>query len=56
MRPEHPSLFRSQIEEFLSAAEKALQRLARTADASKTEVDAARAAHLDTLRHGRTSP
>jgi len=47
--PNAPSLFRSQIEEFLSAAEKALQRLARTADASKTEVDAARAAHLDAL-------
>ncbi|MCB9404896.1 MAG: hypothetical protein H6519_10740 [Microthrixaceae bacterium] len=47
--PNAPSLFRSQIEEFLSAAEKALQRLARTADASKAEVDAARAAHLDAL-------
>lgn len=47
--PNAPSLFRSQIEEFLSAAERHLQRLARTADASKAEVDAARAAHLDAL-------
>jgi hypothetical protein len=47
--PNAPSLFRAQVEDFLSAAEKALQRLARTADASKAEVDAARAAHLDAL-------
>jgi len=45
----HQGLYRNQIEGFLTAAEKALQRLARTSDASKTEVEAARAAHQEAL-------
>ena len=43
--PSAPSLFRSQIEGLLARAESALARLARTSDADKAEIDAAREAH-----------
>lgn len=43
--PDAPSLFRSQVEEFLASAGTALARLARTSDASVAEVADARAAH-----------
>ena len=43
--PASPSLFRSQVLGLLSDAEHALTRLARTSDASKHEIDEARAAH-----------
>ena len=43
--PATPSLFRTQIEGLLGASEEALSRLARTSDASKREIDDARAAH-----------
>ena len=49
--PEVPSLFRDQIEGLLARAEDALSRLARTSDADKSEVDAAREAH----RHARAA-
>ena len=45
--PRAPSLFRSQIEDLLSVAENALGRLARTSDATKREIDEARAAHME---------
>lgn len=45
--PQVPSLFRSQIEDLLSASKSALGRLARTSDATKREIDEARAAHLE---------
>ncbi|MDE0120557.1 MAG: hypothetical protein OXS33_02350 [bacterium] len=48
--PDAPSLFRSQLEELLAAAEGALARLARTSDATKREIDEARAAHREALR------
>ncbi len=43
--PQAPSLFRSQLEELLARAEESLRRLARTSDATKREIDQARAAH-----------
>ena len=48
--PDAPSLFRSQLEELLAAAESALRRLARTSDATKREIDEARTAHHDAQR------
>ena len=48
--PDAPSLFRSQLEELLAAAESALRRLARTSDATKREIDEARTAHHDARR------
>ena len=45
--PAAPSLFRGQIEGFLGRAEAALNRLARTSDADKSEIDEAREAHAD---------
>ena len=45
--PAAPSLFRSQMTDLLTAAESALARLARTSDATKHEIDEARAAHHD---------
>ena len=45
--PTAPSLFRSQLIGLLRKAEDALQRLAHTSDASKHEIDEARAAHTD---------
>ena len=42
-----PSLFRSQLVGLLENAEGALRRLARMSDASKHEIDEARAAHAD---------
>ena len=43
--PSEPSLFRSQLVEMLDAAGEALSRLARTADATKAEIEQAREAH-----------
>ena len=43
--PSTPSLFKNQLEGMLARAESALLRLARTADATKREIDEARAAH-----------
>ena len=43
--PSAPSLFREQMETLLNAASHSLQRLARTSDATKREIDTARAAH-----------
>ena len=48
--PDAPSLYRSQLEEMLAAAESALRRLARTSDATKREIDEARTAHRDAQR------
>ena len=48
--PDAPSLYRSQLEEMLAAAESALRRLARTSDATKREIDEARTAHQDAQR------
>ena len=48
--PDAPSLYRSQLEEMLTAAESALRRLARTSDATKREIDEARTAHQDARR------
>ena len=48
--PDAPSLYRSQLEELLAAAESALRRLARTSDATKREIDEARTAHQDAQR------
>ena len=45
--PNAPSLFRSQIMDWLARAEDALRRLARTSDATKKEIDEAREAHRD---------
>ena len=42
-----PSLFRAQILGLLTRAENALRRLAVTSDATKKEINEARAAHLD---------
>ena len=44
------SLFSGQVEELLGRAEGALRRLARTSDATKAEIDQARAAHLEAQR------
>ena len=40
-----PSLFRTQLEDLLARSRSALLRLARTSDATKREIDEARAAH-----------
>ena len=45
--PKAPSLFRSQIEELLTRSERSLRRLARTSDATKREIEEARAAHAE---------
>ena len=45
--PISPSLFRSQLFDLLSTAESSLRRLARTSDATKREIDEARAAHAE---------
>jgi len=45
--PDMPSLFRSQLEDLLARSESALLRLARTSDATKREIDEARAAHQE---------
>ena len=45
--PTAPSLFRTQLEALLEGARSALIRLARTSDATKRELDEARAAHQD---------
>ncbi len=45
--PSAPSLFRNQLVEMLDEAGDALSRLARTADATKAEIDEAREAHLE---------
>ena len=47
--PATPTLFRIQLEDLLSRARSALLRLARTSDATKREIDEARAAHQDAL-------
>ncbi len=44
------NLFRDQIEDFLSAADKSLSRLAVVAGASATEIAEARTAHLEAVR------
>ena len=45
--PSVPTLFRTQLEDLLARARSALLRLARTSDATKREIDEARAAHQD---------
>ena len=45
--PTMPSLFRSQLEDLLARSRSALLRLARTSDATKREIDQARAAHQE---------
>ena len=45
--PTVPTLFRTQLEDLLARARSALFRLARTSDATKREIDEARAAHED---------
>ena len=45
--PSVPTLFRTQLENLLARARSALLRLARTSDATKREIDEARAAHQD---------
>ena len=45
--PGAPSLFRTHIEQLLAGAKHALLRLARTSDATKREIDQARAAHQE---------
>ena len=45
--PDMPSLFRSQLEDLLARSRSALLRLARTSDATKREIDQARAAHQE---------
>ncbi len=45
--PAAPSLFRNQLESLLERSKDALTRLARTSDATKREIDEARAAHLE---------
>ncbi len=45
--PGAPSLFRSQLEDLLARSRSALLRLARTSDATKREIDQARAAHQE---------
>ena len=45
--PTVPTLFRTQLEDLLARARSALLRLARTSDATKREIDEARAAHQD---------
>ena len=45
--PNAPSLFRSEIEDMLSGAEEALQRLGKMSDATRAELDNARAAYND---------
>ena len=47
--PATPTLFRTQLEDLLARARSALLRLARTSDATKREIDEARAAHQDAL-------
>ena len=47
--PGAPSLFRSQLVTMLDEAGEALSRLARTSDATKAEMDEARAAHREAL-------
>ncbi|MDE0369585.1 MAG: hypothetical protein OXI84_05520 [bacterium] len=47
--PASPSLFRTLLEDLLARSKSALLRLARTSDATKREIDEARAAHHDAL-------
>jgi hypothetical protein len=48
--PAAPSLFRGQIMDMLDEAGEALSRLARTADATKAEIEQSREAHRDALK------